>query len=128
MSIDIIIDKADKQLDYGSYKKAEKLYREALTAMSEPRSKHERFFEVQVAIGDTLIWQNKIAAAAKLFEKIKLIEGAESNAYLHLRLGQLAFESDNLDVAQVELKKALKLGGEELFEDESEDYYQLALK
>ena len=126
MSIESILEKADKQLDYSSYKKAETLYRKALEMLPAPQVEQEQYLEIMAAIGDTLIWQNRLREATKFFTKTMNHPGAEENGYLHLRLGQLAYERKELEVATVELKRALELGGDELFADEYRDYYLLA--
>ncbi len=126
MGIEEVIEKADKQLDYSSYKKAETLYRKALSMLPSPQGEQEQYLEIQAAIGDTLIWQNKLREATKLFNSLMKHPDAEENGYIHLRLGQMAFERKDLELATTELKRALELGGDELFADEYRDYYLLA--
>lgn len=122
MSIEKIVEKADKQMDYGSFKKAQKLYEEALAAIPEPKVTHELYLEIQAAIGDVLQSLGKNGEALKHFAALLKTPGAESIAYLHLRLGQVALDTENDELAQEALAKALELGGEELFEDEHEEY------
>lgn len=126
MSIEKLIEKADKQMDYSAYKKAQKLYEQALDMMLEPQIEHPLYFEVQAAIGDVLISQGKNREAQKLIERLLKQEEAQGKAYLHLRLGQLLFESNKMAEAEAELKIALEMGGEELFEGEYEEYYLCA--
>lgn len=126
MSIEKIIEKADKQMDYGSFKKAQKLYEEALSKIPEPKHEHELYLEVQAAIGDVLQSQGKNGDALKHFTKLLQTPGAQSIAYLHLRLGQVAFDSEKMELAHSELAIALEQAGEELFEGEYEEYLQCA--
>lgn len=126
MSVEKYIEKADKQMDYGSFKKAQKLYEEALMLMPEPKEEHDLYLEVQAAIGDALQSQGKNGEALKHFSLLLKIPGAEGIAYLHLRLGQVALDSEKIALAREELSKALELGGEELFEGEYEEYLQCA--
>lgn len=126
MSIEQIMEQADKQLDYGSYKKAKALYEKALNELPSPQAEQELFLEIQAAIGDCLIWMNKVGEAQKLFTKLLTYPGADDNAYLHLRLGQIAFDKDHMETAKKELRRALELGGEEIFEDEYEEYLECA--
>ncbi len=126
-SIEKFIDKADKLLDYGDYKKAQIIYEKALSEIPKPQEEHEFYIEIIVAIADTLKWQNKNKEALKLYERILKLPEADKIAYIHLRRGQVALDTDNIELAESELKKAFELGGEEIFEGEDDDYYNCAL-
>lgn len=126
MSIESLMDKADKQMDYSSYKKAWKLYEQALDLIPEPKEEHEIYLELMAAMGDVLISQGKNGEAMKLYTKIMRHPDADLNGFLHLRMGQIAYENGKMEYAEAELKRALELGGEELFENEYEEYYECA--
>ncbi len=127
MSIEELIEKADKQFDYSSYKKAQGLYEKALSELPEPKTEQVEYLEIMAAIADTLILQNKSGEALKLLERIMQLPAADNIAYLHLRRGQIAFDTNRMKLAETELKRALELGGEEIFEEEFEEYYDLAV-
>lgn len=126
MSVEALVEKADKQMDYGSFKKAQKLYEQALAEIPEPKEEHELYLEIEAAIGDVLQSQGKNGEAIKQFTKLVQLPSAEGIAYLHLRLGQVAFDSEKMELAEEQLRIALELGGKELFEGEYEDYYYCA--
>lgn len=127
MSIETMMEKADKKLDYGDYKKAQSLYEKALNLLPEPQNAQEEYIEIMGAIGDTLLFQGKNNAALKLYNNLMKLPKALDNAFLHLRRGQVYCGMDKMDLAEEDLKKALDLGGEEIFDDEQEEYYQIAI-
>ncbi len=127
MTIEQLMEKADKLLDYSDPKKAQVLYEKALELLPEPKWEQELYLELMVAIGDALISQNKLGEAMKQFDRILKIPGADEIGLIHLRRGQIAYYNNKLDVAKTELVRALELGGEELFEDEHEEYYNFAM-
>jgi tetratricopeptide (TPR) repeat protein len=128
MTTEEIIEKADKQLDYGSFKKARAIYETAITSLQTPHKEQPLYLEIMTAIGDTLLHEAKNREALKLYKKLIKHPEAETNGYLHLRLGQVALTTKDLELAKVELPLALKLGGDELFEDEYDDFYQFAVE
>lgn len=125
--IEVLIEKADKQFHYKSFKKAHLLYEKALAELPEPKIENEYYLEIMAAIGDTLIAQGKNVKALELFDRILKAPNGDESAFLHLRKGQVAFELDRMEIAEVELKRAYELGGEEIFEDEHEEYLDCAL-
>ncbi len=126
MTTEEIMEKADKQLDYGSYKKARVLYENAITTLLSPKKEQPLYLEIMTAIGDTLLHEAKNREALKHYKKLITHPEAKMNGYLHMRLGQVALTTKEFDIAKVELPLALELGGEELFEDEFEDFYHYA--
>ncbi len=123
MSVKVIMEKADKQMDYGSYKKAFKLYEQALDILEEPKVDQLEFLEIEAAICDVLISMGKNGEAVKRLDKLFRIDDVMSDAYFNLRRGQLAFEMNDLSTAKTYLSKALEIGGDVLFEGEYEEYY-----
>lgn len=126
MNIEILMEKADKKLDYGDYKKAQAIYEKALTLLPEPQKEQEEYVEIMGAIGDTLLFQGKNNVALKLYNDLMKLPKAQNNAFLHLRRGQVYCGMEKLDLAEIDLKKALELGGKKIFEDEQDEYYQVA--
>ena len=124
--IEEIIDQADKQMDYSSYKKAMKLYEKALHQLPTPKKDQPFYLEIMTAIGDVLISTGKNREAKKHFNKILNHPDASTNALIHLRVGQIAVHNNEMEVAKVELKKALEIGGEDIFDSEYEEFYEIA--
>lgn len=127
VNIKTLIEKADKKLDYGDYKKAQALYEKALNLLPEPKREQEEYIELMGAIGDTLLFQGKNSVALKLYNDLMKLPETQDNAFLHLRRGQVYCGMDKLELAEKDLKRALALGGEKIFEDEQEEYYQVAI-
>ncbi len=125
-TIEAVMDQADKQMDYNSFNKAMKLYEKALGMIPSPKTEHDMYLEVQAAIGDVLISLGKFGEAMKHYTKLMKHPRADEYALLHLRIGQVAHHNGKMDIAKSELQRALELGGEELFEDEYEEYYECA--
>ncbi len=126
--VEQLMEKADKQLDYGSYKKAQSLYEKAFDLLSSPKTENSMYLEILAATADCVLFQGKGREGLKIYERIMKHPDADGNAYLHLRRGQIAYETDRMELAGVELKRALELGGEEMFEGEFEEYYDFATK
>lgn len=124
--IEDLLDRGDKQVDYSNFNKAMKYYEQALAELPSPKAEQEYYLEIHVAIGDVLISQGKNGEAMKLYTKIMKHPNADEYALLHLRMGQVAHYNGKMELAKTELKRALELGGKELFDDEYEIYYECA--
>ncbi len=127
MTIEQLMEKADKLLDYSDPKKAQALYEKAIEQLPEPKQEQELYLELLVAVGDCLINQNKLGEAQKQFNRALKVPGAEEFGLIHLRLGQILYFNNHLEEAKISLTRALELGGEEIFEDEHEEYYDFVM-
>ncbi len=126
MTVDRLIEKADKQQDYGNYNKAIVLYERALAELRTPKEEQGDYLEIMTAIADNHIYQGKNGEALKLYETIMEHPLADEMPYLHLRRGQAAYDNDRKELASVELKRAYELDGDKIFDGEGEIYLNFA--
>ncbi len=126
MTVERLLEKADKQQDYGNYAKALVLYERALAELRTPKEEQREYLEIMSAIADNYLYESKNDEALKLYDTIMEHPSADDVPYLHLRRGQAAYDHDNKELASVELKRAYELGGDKLFEGEGEIYLAVA--
>jgi len=126
MTVERLIEKADKQQDYGNYNKASALYERAFAELRMPKEEQPEYLEIMTALADNNIFQDKNGEALKLYETIMKHPDADAMPYLHLRRGQAAFDIERKELAASELQRAYELGGEKIFEGEGEVYLSLA--
>lgn len=97
-------------------------YKEALLLLPRPIEKWDASTWIYTAIGDALFLKGDYVAAAIPLRDVMYCPGAEENAFIRLRRGQVAFEKGNLAVAEKELKEAYRLAGVELFTHDDPKY------
>lgn len=103
--------------------------REALTSFNEawrlipnPKNEWEAATCVLAAIGDTAYLSGEYASARKALEYGMSCPGARGNPFMHLRLGQVLYESNELDRAADELMRAYIGAGLDVFATENSKY------
>lgn len=104
------------------YDDAIEKYKEALRLLPPPRQNWEAATWIYVAIGDTRFKQRDFGKAFKCFVNATHCPDGIGNPYVHLRLGQCAFESDDFDTASDELARAYMSEGEDIFLEDDEKY------
>jgi tetratricopeptide (TPR) repeat protein len=103
---------------------------EALTAFNEawklipaPKNGWEAATWVLAAIGNTAYQSGDYANARKALEYGMSCPGAIGNPFMHLRLGQVLYESDELDLAADELMRAYMGAGQDVFASENPKFF-----
>ncbi|SMC28919.1 Tetratricopeptide repeat-containing protein [Andreprevotia lacus DSM 23236] len=120
-----LLDAGDRLFERGDDDGALKKYREAEALLPSERQPWEASTLVLIAIGDTLFQKRDFAAAAEVLLDALDCAGGEENPFVHLRLGQCAYELGERDSALESFKEALALGGNDIFEDEDDIYLGL---
>lgn len=97
-------------------------YKKAWELIPIPREDWEMAAWILTAMGDTYFLAGDYAAGSGALNHALRCFGAEGNPFLHLRLGQCAYQLKQLDAAEKELARAFAVAGQEIFEDEDEVY------
>jgi tetratricopeptide (TPR) repeat protein len=121
-AIDTLCAEGDAHAEADDFEEAIDCYQRALAQVPEPKRDFEAATWVLAALGDALFQDDQFDRARDTFaEALQGAEGA-GNPFLHLRLGQAAFELQDLDGATKELQHAWALAGREVFDDEHPKY------
>lgn len=134
----------DYQLDDGIYKEvtrlsqlaedyfeeenfgpALELYKQALDLLPEPKIEWEAATWLYAAIGDTHWLLADYQNALNAFSEALKGPGGIGNPFVHLRMGQLAATHGDMTRARDELIRAYMGAGDEIFEEEDEEYFNL---
>ncbi len=107
--------RGDALLDKQMPDKASKRFARALELLPEPIENWEAFTWIQAAIGDAFFQKGDWATSEDAFRQALKGPSGIGNPFIHLRIGQCAFESDRPAVAVDELLKAYMAEGEDIF-------------
>lgn len=99
-------------------------FQRAWQLLPEPRDEWEAATWLLIAIGDCLFLQGHYADALEPLQRAVFCPGGLGNAFLHLRLGQVQFELQNIPRAKDELARAFMGGGDEIFADDDPKYWR----
>ena len=77
---------------------------------------------IYVAIGDTHLRMKNVEKAFMCFHNAVQCPGGLGNPYIHLRLGQMYYEKDELDKAADELTRAYMGAGLDIFLEDDPKY------
>jgi tetratricopeptide (TPR) repeat protein len=112
----------DQFAELGEYEEAVAEYNKAWELIPEPKNNWEASTWVLAAIADACFLLGKNESARQALEYAMTSPGGLGNPFLHLRFGQVLFESGELDVAADELMRAYMGSGQEIFENEDPKY------
>jgi tetratricopeptide (TPR) repeat protein len=110
--------------DAGRFEDAVTVFRQAWQLLPEPRDQWDAAAWLLVAIGDGLFLQGRHAEALEPLQRAVFCPGGLGHAFLHLRLGQVQFELENIPRAKDELARAFMGGGNEIFAEEDPKYWR----
>jgi tetratricopeptide (TPR) repeat protein len=120
-----LCDSGDECANQEQISEAFDYYWEAWDLLPEPQYEWDCSMVILGSIGDlNFACEDYEAGRDNLIEALKCA-GALGNPFLHLRLGQCHFELNEMDKANVELRKAYNEGGAEIFEDEESKFFEL---
>lgn len=98
-----------------------------LELLPEPKSDWKAYSWLLSNLADNHFEQDEFAEALERFNEVfEFDSNSNDNAYLCLRRGQCALESENEELAGMMLTRALELEGKELFEDEHSKFLKFA--
>lgn len=113
----------DALAEQGRYEEAVGEYNKAWKLVPDPKQDWNASTWILAAIGDACFLAGKRTSARQAFEYSMACPGGLGNPFLHLRLGQILFDQDELDTAADELIRAYMGAGEEIFENENPRYF-----
>lgn len=121
--IQALCKQGDALRDADKHKQAEMKYLKALSLVPEPKRDYSSATWINVALGDLHfeLW-NYGYCFDYFIEAVQCFEGL-GNPFIHLRLGQMYFEFENLRKAADELTRAYMGGGEDIFRREKPKYF-----
>jgi tetratricopeptide (TPR) repeat protein len=90
----------------------------ALNLLPPPAHQWDAFTWLHAAIGDVHFRAGEWAACASAFRQSLTGPHGADNPYIHLRLGQCAYETGQMDAAVTALRLAYDGAGEEIFEED----------
>ena len=104
------------------YKLAIQTYNKAWGLVPEPRTDWNASTWILGAIADAAYLGGFLQTARDALDHVMLCPRAIGNPFLHLRLGEVLFEADELTRSANELTRAYALAGKEIFENEDPKY------
>jgi tetratricopeptide (TPR) repeat protein len=99
-------------------------YRDALDLVPEPAENWEATTWIIASIGDLYFADGNFEKGLRAFEDAVRCPGGLGNPFIHVRLGQCAFELGQEDRAADELTRAYMEEGREIFDPENPKYFQ----
>jgi tetratricopeptide (TPR) repeat protein len=124
-TITTLCESGDELAEEESYREAIEMYDEAWRLLPEPKIDWEAATWILSAIGDAHFFQRDFEEAREAFMgAVRAPEGL-GNPFIHLRLGQCAFELGMMSHAEDELARAyICEGGKEIFANEDPKYFR----
>jgi len=114
----------DQLADQKKYEEALGQYTKAWELVPEPKSEWEASTWILAAVGDSCFLSGYFSSALEALEYAMHCPNAIGNPFLHLRLGQVLFEKEQLDRAADELIRAYMGAGDEIFLREDPKYIE----
>jgi tetratricopeptide (TPR) repeat protein len=113
----------DLLAETGDYENALTKFRQALHLVPPPATDWAVSLWLYASMGDICFLMNAYRAAREHFLKALQAPDGHKNAFIHLRLGEIFYETHVRDKAMDHLLKAYTLKGNEIFEAEHEKYF-----
>ncbi|MFD7907751.1 tetratricopeptide repeat protein [Kitasatospora sp. NPDC059722] len=120
--IDDLCREGDALAGMGELDEAKQRYLEALRLLPGDPRQWAASTWIYVAIGDVHFRTRVYDKSHKCFHNAVQCPGGLGNPYVHLRLGQTAFELGDHDRAADELTRAYMGGGPEIFAEDAPEY------
>ena len=114
--------RGDNLANAAKFEEAIAAYSEAWALIPEPQNDWEASTWVLAAIADSAYLGGYATTAREAIEYGMTCPGALGNPFMHLRFGQILFDSDEKDRAADELMRAFMGAGSEIFAQENAKY------
>jgi tetratricopeptide (TPR) repeat protein len=112
----------------GDYLGAKEVYWKAFDLLPDPKTNWEATTWILGSIGDMWFLLGDFDKAYQAFSDAVRCPGGIGNPFIHLRLGEIAFEKGEQARALDELTRAYAIGGPEAFAKEDPKYFALLKK
>lgn len=117
-TIQDLSSKGDDLVEDDDLSGAREKYDAALALLPEPKDRWSAWTWLQSALGDTYFFEENWLACRDAFRRAVAGPDGLGNPFIHLRLGQCAFEMNDEPAAKDELMRAYMGGGAEIFDDD----------
>ncbi len=118
-------EQGDAHFEDDAFDQALALYHEALALVPAPATDWEAATWLYAAIGDAYFQQNYYGKSLEAFQLAVHCPEGVTNPYVWLMIGKSAFEMGDQTQAKDALLRAYMLEGDEIFDDEDEQYFAL---
>jgi tetratricopeptide (TPR) repeat protein len=122
--VKLLCEQGDELVKSGKLDEAKSQYISALKLLPEDRSEWEAATWIYVAIGDVHFKLGNYEKCFKCFYNAVQCPKGLGNPFIHLRLGQMYFEQENMDKAADELTRAYMGGGMDIFMEDDPKYLE----
>jgi hypothetical protein len=114
----------DRLAEANEFEAAVAAYNEGWKLVPEPKNEWQASTWILAAIGDACFHGGFKTSAREAFQYAITCPGGLGNPFLHLRLGQVLFDANELDGAADELIRAYMGGGRGIFDAEPPQYLE----
>ena len=122
-ALDELCDQGNEAMDEGEFQEAVSFFTQALEILPEPADEWEPYGWLQAALGDAHYNMRDYETALDYFHKAYAFAGPEEvNAFVLLRLGQSSRKLGDEKNATEFMLRAYMLEGEEIFEEDQDDF------
>ena len=111
--------------DQGNYKDAVRSFFKAWALLPKPQTHFQEAGWVLTALGDSYFKMGNYNSGIEALRSAFHCPQTDNNPFIHLRLGQCYYQTEQLDLAKIYLKTAHKLGGDKPFFKEDSCYIDL---
>jgi hypothetical protein len=118
-------EEGERRMADGDFRGAFDLFTEAFALLPEPREQWNAGGWLLVALGENAVRAGSFQAAEGPLTDAMWCPGTIGNPWVHLRFGQVRYESGRMDRAGDELARAYMGGGREVFEGQDPKYFAL---
>ena len=124
-----LCQKGMDQADIERYEVSNRTFAKVYDLLPEPKEEWKAYAWLQASRGDNCFELKEYAEALDFF-KIAVDSDSDyrTNGFVRMRIGQCLYELKQKEEAEVSLKLAYELGGEDIFEDEKAVYKKIALR
>jgi tetratricopeptide (TPR) repeat protein len=120
-----LCEEGDDLTNRDMFDAAIKKYEQAWNLLPHPKEDWDAATWILTAIGDALFFAGKFEQSREVFLHAMSCPDAIGNPFLHLRLGQVYFELNDVSKSLDELMRAYMGGGLEIFQHQDPKYIQL---
>lgn len=125
----LLCEKGMEQAEIERYEASNRTFSKVYALLPEPKPEWKAYTWLVASIADNHFELKEYDKAMPYFnEAVELDEAYKVNAFVQMRVGQCLLELGKSVEAEAQLKLALDMGGEEIFEDEYVKYKKLAQK
>lgn len=123
-----LMEKGQGLGDKGDYLRAIERYKQAYDLLPQPREAWQAALNILGNIGDAYFLNRNYEQAFAAMNQALMAPGGIGNPFIHLRLGQSAYELEDFDLAKDELMRAYMGAGEEIFWHDHPKYLEFLAK